>query len=257
MSKKKDQIFSIAPFDKLSKDGQSFLLENIEIISFNIGEQLIDEKVIPGRVLIIFEGYARSLFRDNGKLKNFKKYEFGTIIGAASIISGQPCENFTAGEGLVAFSIEEEFWEKLYDLDEKFKKWCDINLWVQEILYLLTQKVEIFPKEVEISYEAVEGIFNESKIIIPTQENFLKEIKSGNYIFNLAYSGEKYSLTNPILRFESILNKINYRPRLLSIPKSLFDGYFSDLNKKNISKKIIFIKIQIYPNKILSNLQEV
>ena len=115
MSKRKDHIFSIAPFDKLSKDGQSFLLGNIEIISFNIGEQLIDEKVIPGRVLIIFEGYARSLFRDNGKLKNFKKYEFGTIIGAASIISGQPCENYTAGEGLVAFSIEEEIWEKLYE----------------------------------------------------------------------------------------------------------------------------------------------
>jgi len=242
VSKKKDHIFSIAPFDKLSKNGRSFLLENIEIISFNIGEQLVDEKVIPGRVLIIFEGYARSLFRDNGKLKNFKKYEFGTIIGAASIISGQPCENFTAGEGLVAFTIEEECWEKLYKLDEKFKKWCDLNLWVQEVLYLLTQKVEIFPKEVEISYEAVEGIFNESKIIVPTQENFLKEIKSGNYIFNLAYSGEKYSLTNPILSFESNLNNTNYRPRLLSIPKNLFDGYFSDLNKKNISKKNFIYK---------------
>ena len=236
MSKKKDHIFSIAPFDKLSKDGRSFLLENIEIISFNIGEQLIDEKVIPGRVLIIFEGYARSLFRDNGKLKNFKKYEFGTIIGAASIVSGQPCENYTAGEGLVAFSIEEEFWEKLYDLDEKFKKWCDLNLWIQEVLYLLTQKVEIFPKEVEISYEAVERVFNESKIILPTQENFLKEIKSGNYIFNLAYTGEKYSLTKPILSFESNLNN-KYRARLLSIPKNLFDGYFNDLNKKIISKK--------------------
>ena len=82
------------------------MLEKIEIISFNIGEQLIDEEIIPGRVLIISEGYARNLFRDNGKLKNFKKCEFGEIIGASSIMSGQPCENFSAGQGLIAFSLD-------------------------------------------------------------------------------------------------------------------------------------------------------
>ena len=159
MSKKKDQIFNISPFDKLSEEGRSYLLEKIEIISFNIGEQLIDEEIIPGRVLIILEGYARNLFRDNGKLKNFKKCEFGEIIGASSIMSGQPCENFSAGEGLIAFSLEEEFWEKLYELDEQFKKWCDSNLWIQEVLYLLSKKIEICPKEIANSYEAIEKIY--------------------------------------------------------------------------------------------------
>ena len=43
-------------------------------------------KILFRRVLIVKEGYART-FRDNGKLKNFKKYEFGAIIGAASILS--------------------------------------------------------------------------------------------------------------------------------------------------------------------------
>ncbi len=238
MSKKKDQIFNIAPFDKLSDEGRTFLLDRLEIISFNIGEQLIDEGIIPGRVLVISEGYARNLFRDNGKLKNFKKYEFGTIIGAASILSGQPCENYTAGEGLIAFSIEEEFWKKLYEIDKSFNEWCDLNLWIQEVLYLLIQKVEIFPKEVANSYKSVDKIFKKSKIILPTQENFLREIKSGNYVFNLSYSGNKYSLTEPIFNFENVLAESNYTPRLLSIPQNLINDFFkSKINNEDASKE--------------------
>ena len=238
MSKKKDQIFNISPFDKLSEEGRSYLLEKIEIISFNIGEQLIDEEIIPGRVLIIAEGYARNLFRDNGKLKNFKKCEFGEIIGASSIISGQPCENFSAGQGLIAFSLEEEFWEKLYELDEKFKKWCDSNLWIQEVLYLLSKKIEICPKEISNSYEAIEKIYKKSKIISPTQENLSKELKSGNYVFNLSYFGEKYSLTKPILNFENGLAKSKYSSRLVSIPQNLIDSYFKfDPNNRDIPKE--------------------
>ena len=121
MDKNKEHLFEIEPFNKLSDLGRSFILENLELISFNVGEQIIDEGVIPGRVIIIENGSARNLFRDNGKLKNFKKYEFGAIIGAASVMNGQPCENYTAGEGLVAFSIEEEIWKKLYDADDFLK----------------------------------------------------------------------------------------------------------------------------------------
>ena len=74
MDKNKEQIFKIEPFNKLSDFGRSFILENLELISFNVGEQIIDEGVIPGRVIIIANGSARNLFRENGKLKNFKKF---------------------------------------------------------------------------------------------------------------------------------------------------------------------------------------
>ena len=242
MDKNKEQIFKIEPFNKLSDFGRSFILENLELISFNVGEQIIDEGVIPGRVIIIENGSARNLFRDNGKLKNFKKYEFGAIIGAASVMNGQPCENYTAGEGLVAFSIEEEIWKKLYDADDFFKKWCDSNLWVQEVLYLITQKVENYPKEIKNSHEIIEKIYQKSKLVFPTQENLSKEIENGNYVFNISCLELKSKNIKPILNLTKSPQN-DYSTRLISIPKKIIDNYFENepnteviTSKRNIDK---------------------
>ena len=242
MDKNKEQIFKIEPFNKLSDFGRSFILENLELISFNVGEQIIDEGVIPGRVIIIANGSARNLFRENGKLKNFKKYEFGAIIGAASVMNGQPCENYTAGEGLVAFSIEEEIWKKLYDTDDFFKKWCDSNLWVQEVLYLITQKVENYPKEIKNSHEIIEKIYQKSKLVFPTQENLSKETEDGNYVFNISCLELKSKNIKPILNLTKSPQN-DYSTRLISIPKKIIDNYFENepnteviTSKRNIDK---------------------
>ena len=242
MDKNKEQIFKIEPFNKLSDFGRSFILENLELISFNVGEQIIDEGVIPGRVIIIANGSARNLFRENGKLKNFKKYEFGAIIGAASVMNGQPCENYTAGEELVAFSIEEEIWKKLYDADDFFKKWCDSNLWVQEVLYLITQKVENYPKEIKNSHEIIEKIYQKSKLVFPTQENLSKETEAGNYVFNISCLELKSKNIKPILNLTKSPQN-DYSTRLISIPKKIIDNYFENepnteviTSKRNIDK---------------------
>ena len=242
MDKNKEQIFKIEPFNKLSDFSRSFILENLELISFNVGEQIIDEGVIPGRVIIIANGSARNLFRENGKLKNFKKYEFGAIIGAASVMNGQPCENYTAGEGLVAFSIEEEIWKKLYDTDDFFKKWCDSNLWVQEVLYLITQKVENYPKEIKNSHEIIEKIYQKSKLVFPTQENLSKETEDGNYVFNISCLELKSKNIKPILNLTKSPQN-DYSTRLISIPKKIIDNYFENepnteviTSKRNIDK---------------------
>ena len=248
MIKNKDDFFSIEPFDILEGEGKLLIEKNLEVISFNLGEQLIEEEVIPGRVLVIFKGSARNLIRENGKLKNFRKYEFGAIIGAASIMSGFPCENYTAGEGLVAFSIEEKIWEKLYKIDEKFKMWCDSNLWIQEVLYLITQKVELYPKEVKYSSSSINQIHQYSKLFFPTQNNLSKEVKDGNYVFNLSYVDEKYEFTKPILNFDQNLSQNSYTNRLISIPTKLLDLYFRTNSKsEEISDKKV-TDIQYFPN---------
>tara|TARA_B100000212_G_C27384593_1_gene538665 strand:- start:5464 stop:8418 length:2955 start_codon:yes stop_codon:yes gene_type:complete len=222
----KDQIFRILPFNNIASENKSLILKNIELISFSLGEQLIDEGIIPGRVLIILKGSARNLIRENGKLKNFRKYEYGAIIGAASIMSGYPCENYSAGEGLLAFSLEEEVWKKLYEIDENFKSWCDKNLWVQEVLYLITKKIDSFPKEVNYSPEMIQKIYESSKLILPKQENLLQEIRGNNYLFNISFIDEDFDFTKPITKFTNNLLSKNYLTRFLSIPKELIDSYF-------------------------------
>ena len=248
MIKNKNEIFSIEPFDILEKEGKLLIEKNLEVISFKLGEQLIEEEIIPGRVLVICKGSARNLIRENGKLKNFRKYEFGAIIGAASIMSGFPCENYTAGEGLVAFSIEEEIWEELYKIDKKFKMWCDSNLWIQEVLYLITQKVELYPKEVKYSASSINQIHQDSKLFFPTQNNLSKEIKDGNYVFNLSYIDEKYEFTKPILNFDQNLFQNTYTNRLISIPTKLLDLYFRTNSKSEEISNEKVTDIKYFPN---------
>ena len=231
MNANKDQIFKIQPFNNLSNIGKEIILKNIEFISFEIGEQLIDENIIPGRILIISKGSARNLIRQNGKLKNFKKYEFGSIIGAASIMNGHPCENYSAGEGLIAFSIEEEIWKKLYEIDKNFKSWCDTNLWIQEVLFLISRKIEANPKEICYSNKLIEEIYQASKLINPAKAKISSKFEENNYLFNLSYVDEKFDITEPILNLNEITLKKDYSTRILSIPKKLLDSYFVITNQ--------------------------
>ena len=226
MSQSKEEIFSIKPFNLISDKNKDFILQNIDIVSFKLGEQLIDENTIPGRILIILSGSARNLIRENGKLKNFSKYEYGSIIGAASIMSGYPCENYSAGEGLVAFLIEEEIWKQLYQIDNSFKMWCDGNLWIQEISYLILKKIEAFPKDLKNSYKFIEKIYQESKLINLNNKNLTKEFKENNYLFNISYVDENFDFTKPILDINANYSSQVYSSRILSTPKFLFNSYF-------------------------------
>ena len=63
MINSKNQIFNFEPFKSVSDANKNILSEKVELINFDIGEQLIDENVIPGRVLIISNGSARSLIK--------------------------------------------------------------------------------------------------------------------------------------------------------------------------------------------------
>ena len=227
MSKGKNQILNFEPFNRVSDENISILTEKVKLISFDIGEQLIDENIIPGRVLVVSSGSARSLIREKGKLKNFRKYETGAIIGAASIMTGHPCENYTAGDGLQAFSIEEELWSNLYENDGNFRKWCDSNLWIEEVAYLISKKIENHPMEIENSFKLIDEFYQEANLIKPTQNNLSNEIKKGNYVFNLSYINEKFDFTKPVLSIDNKSSKLNYSTRLISIPINLIDFNFN------------------------------
>ena len=238
MSKNINQIFNFEPFNGVSDESKKILSEKVKLISFDIGEQLIDENIIPGRVLVVSNGSARSLIREKGKLKNFRKYEIGAVIGAASIMTGHPCENYTAGDGLEAFSIEEELWSKLYENDEKFKNWCDYQIWIEEVAYLISKKVDNFPKNLENSYELIDKFYQNSIRVKPTQNNLSNEIKKGNYVFNLTYIDEKFDFSKPVLSIDSSSAKRNYSTRLISIPAKLIDLSFNlNLSDRNTLNK--------------------
>ena len=219
------EVFTLDPFDKLNDDAKLLILNNAKLNSPKMGEQLIDEGLIPGRVCFVLEGNARSLIRENNKLKNLRKYQKGDFIGAASIMSGVPCENVTAGSELKVLEIEEDYWEKLYSLDKNFKKWCESKLWEEEIAHLIIKKVNNHPFSINNLKEVINKIFNVSFLFDYLKKENVEIIKDENYLFNITLN-DKNDNKNAITNIDDTLLSFRYKNRIVAIPKDVFDGYF-------------------------------
>ena len=89
---------------------------------------------MPARVLVILRGQARLVSRRNGLLTTVGKFGPGSVVGAASLMTGAPCENVIASDEVIACAISDENWNDFYASEEAFRDWCDAQLWPQELL---------------------------------------------------------------------------------------------------------------------------
>ncbi|MEC8441422.1 MAG: peptidase domain-containing ABC transporter [Cyanobacteriota bacterium] len=124
-------------FQGLSESGTSRLEQASKMLRFELGQQLCEPDDIPARILVLLRGQARLVGRNNGRLTTVGKFGPGSVIGAASLLCGSPCENVIASSEVIACTIPDEEWADLYQQEESFRHWCDQQLWPQELLQLL------------------------------------------------------------------------------------------------------------------------
>ena len=124
-------------FQGLSESGTSRLEQASKVLRFELGQQLCEPDDIPARILVLLQGQARLVGRNNGRLTTVGKFGPGSVIGAASLLCGSPCENVIASSEVIACTIPDEEWAHLYQQEESFRLWCDQQLWPQELLQLL------------------------------------------------------------------------------------------------------------------------
>ena len=132
-----DQLLQHEAFRGLSETARQRLRDGMEMLSFELGEQLVEPGVIPGRVLILLKGRARLVGNDQGRLISLGKFDPGAVLGAASLLCGRNCENLIASDAVTAASISDELWAELYGKEDSFRDWCDRQLWGQEVITLL------------------------------------------------------------------------------------------------------------------------
>ena len=124
-------------FRGLSGAAASKLAQAARVLRFELGRQLCDGVDISARVLVILQGQARMVGRHNGRLTTVGKFGPGSVIGAASLLCGKPCENVLAAEEVICCAVPDELWHELYAGETSFRDWCDQQLWPQELLMLL------------------------------------------------------------------------------------------------------------------------
>ena len=83
-------------FSGLSSSSLNRLAKDTRQLHFELGQLLCTPDAIPSRVLVILQGKARFVYRRNGLLTTVGKFGPGSVIGAASLMTGAPCENVIA-----------------------------------------------------------------------------------------------------------------------------------------------------------------
>ena len=131
------QLLEHPAFRGISEASAATLMSGCNVLRFELGGQLCEANDISARILVILRGQARLVGRQNGRLTTVGKFGPGSVIGAASLLCGSPCENVIAAEEVIACALSDQLWRELYSSEASFRHWCDQQLWPQELFKLL------------------------------------------------------------------------------------------------------------------------
>ena len=101
-------LLQLPAFKELSEAGATRLQNEAQGLQFELGQQLCEPAAIPARILVLLKGRARLVGTQNGRLTTVGKFGPGSVIGAASLLSGSPCENVIAAEDVIAYALPDE-----------------------------------------------------------------------------------------------------------------------------------------------------
>ena len=99
-----------------------------KLLRFLPGQVLSESNYLAGHVLLLESGSARLLYKKNGRLSTLKYLTPGSIIGAASILRGAPCEAIRAAEEISAWSISDQDFIDLIKTNTKVANECESHL---------------------------------------------------------------------------------------------------------------------------------
>jgi ATP-binding cassette subfamily B protein len=177
-------------FNGLSEMGSNHLQKTSRLLKFELGQQMCDAEVIPARVLVLLSGQARLVGRQVGRLTTVGKFGPGSVIGAASLLTGAACEDVIAADDVVACAIADEVWSDLYASEESFRAWCDQQVWPQEVLQLLERldrgSVDVNESPLEQLEQALQGAVH----CAPTSEAVDAAIDAGQLVYVTSCWGE-------------------------------------------------------------------
>jgi len=126
-------------FAGLSGDGVQKLATGLQTLQFGIGQSLCSASHIPNRILLINSGRARLLGRENGKLCTLATLGPGAVVGLASMLRVEGCEEVSASSPVSAIAISDALVLELYQEEPSFREWCNSVLFPAELSALLAQ----------------------------------------------------------------------------------------------------------------------
>ena len=167
-------IKSYSPFDNLTQQGNALLEQKIKIYKCNIGTKILQRGILPNRIFLLLKGEARILGINQKQPFTIDRIGAGSIVGLASLLRAEACEEVSASSELVIASIEDKDVLELYKNDRYFQTWCDNNVWLAEtyaIIDCLTKYVAT-PKSPDKFREQSKKIHENVKLLNSSHSTF-------------------------------------------------------------------------------------
>ncbi len=127
------------PLARLSPRGLEQLRQGCRIMRFSEGQVLSATEAIGDRVLLLLEGEARLLGERDGRPFTLERLGPGAIIGLASMLRTEACEQVSAATPVLAAAIPDTLMLELLSSEREraFLEACQRHLWTAELHALL------------------------------------------------------------------------------------------------------------------------
>ncbi len=219
------QFNNTVPFNLLSEEECKNLIEESKIVTYTIGQPISSGSNIQNSVIFLLSGEVRLLAKSDSGLKTITKLGPGNMIGLASILRAEGCEEISASSEIKALSIPDFKILELYENEIKFRNWCDESLFPSEIVEIIYQLIQQSPRS-DINIKTV--FFNILKVlkIIPFRQiSEFNEIKNNIYLAGSSnINGKK--IGEKIENISEINGRGPIAPRIISIPMNIYNQFF-------------------------------
>ena len=209
-------------FQELSSEGAQLLQQSTRVLRFELGQQMAAPESIPANILILLQGQARLVSRHHGRLTTVGKFGPGSVIGAASLLCGQACENVVASQETTACAVSDEVWTQLYASEPSFRQWCDRQVWPQELLQLIEALRQNSPDSTTSPVQLLEHGLAAAAHCAPEQEAIDAVLASGKTIF-LSSNAADQAIGRTIRSADECPAGQPFTPRLIALSQEFLD----------------------------------
>jgi ATP-binding cassette subfamily B protein len=154
----------------LSPQGAAALQAAVEVRRFSTGQLLCRGDLVPSETLWISSGQARLLGRDQGRLLTLEKLGPGAVVGLASLLRVQACEEVSAAAELEALALPDALVLQLLESEPSFAEWCSAQLFTAELAALVQLLLQAHPREQGRLASQLQQARSGAQLVPPTAE---------------------------------------------------------------------------------------
>ncbi len=197
-----------------------------EETKFTLGQNLTTNKYLPGNVFLIKTGQARLITKIDGRQTTIIKLSQGNLVGAASLMTNNPCEEIRASGELTAFRLSDNDFLSFYKNNSDFKSFFESKIWEAELLFLLKRFENTNINNQLDSKKFLNFIYESSVLITPTKSEIKAALEKNKRLFINPFNKN----SDLDIEIKSLKQFENFEQQINNFPMRIY--YLQNLNYK-------------------------